>query len=113
MFPPVVKELSQYDIKLVETHKTAVFVILDGSTFGTKVEIDLNKDFVKVKKKKKKLSGSLRSQVKAICKDNNLSCLLTRVSASAKQYLTVFFTAKTHKPDTPFQEDSIVSEKGC
>ncbi|XP_040074886.2 uncharacterized protein LOC115330777 [Ixodes scapularis] len=107
-FPQVVNELRGSDLRHLEADKTGVFVVMNESNFGEKVELAIKKNFVLVNKRP---SGTLRSEVKDICRSNNLSSLLTRVSAPANQYLKVFFTAKTHKPEIPLR--SIVSENGC
>lgn len=60
---------------------------------------------------KKRPSGSLRTKLKDPCIELNLPKVRTSVAAPAKQYLEVFCSAKTHKPDIPFR--TFVSESGC
>ncbi|KAM7287717.1 uncharacterized protein ISCGN_031408 [Ixodes scapularis] len=83
-FPQVVNELRGSDLRLLEADKTGVFVVMNESNFGEKVELAIKKNFVLVNKRP---SGTLRSEVKDICRSNNLSSLLTRMSAPANQYL--------------------------
>ncbi|XP_040075942.1 uncharacterized protein LOC120848078, partial [Ixodes scapularis] len=103
-----VEELRQEHLKLLESDKTGVFVVLEEGDFGDKVNAALSKNFLKLKSRP---SGTLRSRAKQLCSSLNLSSLKTAISSPAKQYLSVFFTAKTHKTGVPLR--SIVSEKGC
>ncbi|KAG0423612.1 hypothetical protein HPB47_000622 [Ixodes persulcatus] len=105
-FPAVVDEFRQSGLKLLEADKTSVFVPMNEASYGEKVESAHKRNFVELKKRP---SGSLRSEAKTIYK-NNISPNVTKVSVSSKQYLSVFFTAKSHKPETPFR--SIATEKG-
>lgn len=102
------EELRRSELQLVEADKTGVFVVMNNGSYNEKIEAVLNKNF---KTLKNRPSGSIRTEVKTLCKANELSSLLTKISKPSSQYLRVFFTAKTHKSDIPFR--SIVSENGC
>ncbi|XP_042145540.1 uncharacterized protein LOC121835424 [Ixodes scapularis] len=103
-----VEELQRSHLKLLESDKTGVFVILDEGSYGQKVSQALKKNFDTLKTRP---SGSLRSKAKQLCCSLNLPALKAAIGAPSKQYLTVFFTAKTHKEGVPLR--SIISEKGC
>lgn len=107
-FPGVVEELRRSELKFVEADKTGVFVVMNNGSYNEKIEAVLNRNF---KTLKNRLSGSIRTEVKTLCKANERSSLLTKISKPSSQYLRVFFTAKTYKPDIPFR--SIASENGC
>ncbi|XP_040071560.1 uncharacterized protein LOC120843935 [Ixodes scapularis] len=102
------EELRQGKLKLLESDKTGVFVVMDQGTYGEKVTNALEKNFDKLKKRP---SGSLRAEAKRLCTLMNLPALKKTLSSPAKQYFSVFFTAKTHKEGVPLR--SIVSERGC
>ncbi|KAG0417859.1 hypothetical protein HPB47_005304 [Ixodes persulcatus] len=108
LVPSVLEELRGARLKLLESDKTGVFVIMEEDLFGVKVGAALDKNFILLKKRP---SGSLRSKVKDLCTNLDLPALRNAIAAPSKQYLTVFFSAKTHKPDVPLR--SIISENGC
>ncbi|KAM7305952.1 uncharacterized protein ISCGN_015848 [Ixodes scapularis] len=105
---PVIKELQAGELSLLQADKTGQFVILNKQQMQEKSDEALKKNFIGLKTRP---SGSLRSRVKAMCDSSNLPSLKSAVLAPAKQYLSIFFSAKTHKPGVPFR--SIVSETGC
>ncbi|KAM7309437.1 uncharacterized protein ISCGN_013068 [Ixodes scapularis] len=107
-FLEVVDELRRSELKLLEADKTGVFVVMTAGDFNNRLGAVLDKNFTKMKSRP---SGSLRTEAKTICKANELTFLLNKLSKPSDQYLRVFFTAKTHKQNTPFR--GIVSESGC
>ncbi|XP_042150172.1 uncharacterized protein LOC121838157 [Ixodes scapularis] len=102
-----VDELRSSDLKLLEADKTGGFVVMGEDQYRQRVEQALDKNFRRVKGRP---SGSVRSRVKELCSELNLPKLKSSVMKPSKQYLSLFFSAKTHKPELPFR--SIVSEGG-
>ncbi|XP_040074891.1 uncharacterized protein LOC115330014, partial [Ixodes scapularis] len=105
---PAIKELRSAELRVLQADKTGGFVILSKEQMQEKTDEALKKNFLPLKSRP---SGSLRSQVKALCDSSNLPSLKSAILAPAKQYLSIFFSAKTHKPGVPFR--SIISETGC
>lgn len=105
---PAIKELQSAELRVLQADKTGRFVILNKEQMQEKTDEALKKNFLPLKSRP---SGSLRSKVKALCDSSNLPSLKSAILAPAKQYLSIFFSAKTHKPGVPFH--SIISETGC
>ncbi|KAM7302846.1 uncharacterized protein ISCGN_018354 [Ixodes scapularis] len=104
----VIEEFRQADLGLLEADKEGIFVVLDRDQLDQKTSAALCKNFRPLRARP---SGSLRSEAKALCDSLNLPSLKSLISLPSQQYLSIFFSAKTHKPDIPHR--SIISEKGC
>ncbi|KAM7283723.1 uncharacterized protein ISCGN_000829 [Ixodes scapularis] len=104
----VIEEFRQADLRLLEADKEGIFVVLDRDQLDQKTSAALCKNFRPLRARP---SGSLRSEAKALCDSLNLPSLKSLISLPSQQYLSIFFSAKTHKPDIPLR--SIISEKGC
>lgn len=76
-FLEVVDELRRSELKLLEADKTGVFVVMTAGDFNNRLGAVLDKNFTKMKSRP---SGSLRTEAKTICKANELTFLLNKLS---------------------------------
>ena len=99
--------LKERDLRLLVSDKQGGFVVMTSGTFGVKAAQALDKNFTQVKK----AALRVKSKTISLCKDLGLNKLAKGISDCKGKCLSVFFTAKTHKPGVPFR--CIVSENGA
>lgn len=92
---------------LLQSDKEGGFVVLPKGRFDEKAQAAVTKNFVPISKS----AVRVKSKFIEFCKSLNLTTLAKGIKNSKESCLTVFFTAKTHKPDIPFR--TIVSERGA
>ncbi|XP_077560826.1 uncharacterized protein LOC144175660 [Haemaphysalis longicornis] len=85
--------------------KEGGFVVLPKGDFSEKAQQAITKNFISVKCSKKQL----RNKAMALCDEINLQSLKKTIAGAKKDFLDMFFSAKTHKEGIPFR--AIVTEK--
>lgn len=102
----VVDYFRDHDLCLLQSDKEGGFVAMPKGTFNEKALQAIKNNFISVKV----TSSKAKSSILKLCKSLGLTKLARSASKCKNNSLSVFFTAKTHKPDVPFR--TIVSEKG-
>lgn len=102
----IVKHFRDNDLRLLQADKEGGFVVLNAASLAEKTRKAISKNFIPVK------SSAVRVKTMAanLCKNLQLLKLARDIRSSKGNSLSVFFTAKTHKPEVPFR--TIISEKG-
>ncbi|XP_040066971.3 uncharacterized protein LOC115320030, partial [Ixodes scapularis] len=102
----VITHFKDHELCLLHSDKEGGFVTLPRGTFNKKAAKAIEKNFAPVNAK----ASNTRSRFVDLCKSLDLTKLAKDVSKCKIDALSVFFSAKTHKPSVPFR--AIVSEKG-
>ncbi|XP_075740507.1 uncharacterized protein LOC142786762 [Rhipicephalus microplus] len=104
--PSVIKSLRAADLKLLQADKEGGFVLAPTTVYKEKADAAVTENFqvANVKPSKVKATAS------KLCEEAGLQKLASSVRAARGVNLSVFFSAKTHKPEVPFRV--IVSEQG-
>lgn len=102
----VVDYFRDNDLSLLQSDKEGGFVAMAKGTFSQKALQAINKNFRPVKV----APAKVKSSTLKLCSNLGLTKLSSSASKCKNNSLSVFFTAKTHKPDMPFR--TIISEKG-
>ncbi|KAH8038593.1 hypothetical protein HPB51_002232 [Rhipicephalus microplus] len=94
------------DLKLLQADKEGGFVLAPTTVYKEKADAAVTENFqvANVKPSKVKATAS------KLCEEAGLQKLASSVRAARGVNLSVFFSAKTHKPEVPFRV--IVSEQG-
>ncbi|KAH9367710.1 hypothetical protein HPB48_011358 [Haemaphysalis longicornis] len=103
----VVSSLRDADMKLLLSDKEGGFAVMSSETYAQKAREAIAADFRHVSD-----VDPLKVRKTALnrCEDMGLDRVAASVKKSQQARLTVFFSAKTHKPECPFRV--IVSERG-
>lgn len=91
---------------ILKADKEGGFVVLPNSIFGIKACEAFNKNFKPIRNSE----ARVKKGVVRMCKSFNLDRLARDISSTSGTALSVFFTAKTHKPGISFR--TILSERG-
>lgn len=102
----VITYFKDHELCLLQSDKEGGFVALPKGTFNEKAAKSIEKNFAPFNAK----ASKTRSRFVVLCKSFDLNKLAKDVSKCKIDALSVFFSAKTHKPSVPFR--AIVSEKG-
>ncbi|KAH9369011.1 hypothetical protein HPB48_002643 [Haemaphysalis longicornis] len=99
--------LKDHSISVVPADKEGGFAVISHDLFRTKADAVVSSVFGV---HDNVVISRVNSEAKKLCNKLNLGTVVNHITNSKKDFLGVFFSAKTHKPDRPLR--FIVSETG-